>query len=463
MRAIGIEALFEMLHFPRGIPMDMLTYEFAARPALTRRAIDQHRGWIEESLGVPLAEAVILKCDISLANAAIPHLLGNIDFHGSNENATRLFMEVIQSMEIPPSNAPLLQLDAVSRSVDLEEVLSGGGSRQSYAFEWDDGPVAFRVRGIASPLITLAVSYHAGPDSICENTAQVLIFRRDAAKQVVKLLARLSKSDGQPRLHTHNSVTRPVSPCGWDQLVLDPSITSLLKDDFGSFFEREPWFRKMRLPFRRGYLLHGPPGNGKSTAIRAMLTSAGLTAYTLRLFDSRTEDADIDRVFEQAVNHAPAMILLEDIDRAFPRTGESRSKVSLQQLLNCLDGVATGEGIVTVATANEPTILDPAILRRPGRFDRVVHFPNPSSALRREYFCRMYGKFAAADIDSVISNSEGFSFAQLREAYIMAGQLAFEGNREIFVKDLSSGVRSLRETSQLSTRRSSRAGFIGSS
>jgi hypothetical protein len=443
--------------------MDMLTHEFAARPALIRRAVDQHQGWIEESLGIPLAEVVILKCDISLVDAAIPQLLGNIDCRGSNENATRLFMEVVESVEIPPSSAPLLQVGAVTRSVDLEEVLSGGESLQSYAFEWDDGPVAFIVRGIASPLIALAVSYHAGPDSICENTAQVLIFRRDAAKQVVQLLARLRKSDGRPKLHTHNSVTRPVSPCDWDQLVLDPSITSLLKDDFGSFFEREPWFRKMRLPFRRGYLLHGPPGNGKSSAIRAMLTSAGLTAYTLRLFDSRTEDADIDRVFEQAVSHAPAMILLEDLDRAFPGTGDSRSKVSLQQLLNCLDGVATGEGIVTVATANEPTILDPAILRRPGRFDRVVYFPNPSSALRREYFCHMYDKFAAANLDSVVYDSEGFSFAQLREAYIMAGQLAFEGNREICVKDLSSGVRSLRETSQLSTRRISRAGFIGSS
>jgi hypothetical protein len=196
----------------------MLTHEFAARPTLIRRAIDQHQVWIEESLGVPLAEAVILTCDISLVDAAVPQLLGNIDFRGSDENATRIFMEVVQSVEIPPSSAPLLQVDSVSRSVDLEQVLSGGESRQSYVFEWDDGPVAFRVRGIASPLIALAVSYHAGPDSICENTAQVLIFRRDAAEQVVKLLARLSKSDGQPKLHTHNSVTRPVSPCGWDQL-----------------------------------------------------------------------------------------------------------------------------------------------------------------------------------------------------------------------------------------------------
>jgi ATP-dependent 26S proteasome regulatory subunit len=157
------------------------------------------------------------------------------------------------------------------------------------------------------------------------------------------------------------------------------------------------------------------------------------------------------------------MILLEDIDRAFPRTGESKGKVSLQQLLNCLDGVATGEGIVTVATANEPTILDPAILRRPGRFDRVVHFPNPSAVLRREYFCRMHEQFLAADLDLIVSDSEGFSFAQLRESYIMAGQLAFEGNREICMSDLSAGVQSLRETSQLSTKRGRRAGFVSSS
>ena len=111
----------------------------------------------------------------------------------------------------------------------------------------------------------------------------------------------------------------------------------------------------MRLPFRRGYLLHGPPGNGKTSVIRAILTSAGLSAYTLRLFDSQTDDEDMERLFERVVNHAPAVILFEDIDRAFPRTGESKSKVSLQQLLNCLDGVATGEGILTLATANDPT------------------------------------------------------------------------------------------------------------
>jgi len=440
----------------------MLTNEFAARPALIRHAIDQHAEWIEKSLGLPLSQAVIVGCDISFMDAAIPQLLGRVVCRDSREEPVRVLTALLESVEIPPLCAPMLQADPTGRTVDLQDAHDGVESRQSYSLKWDDGPIAFHIRGVPSPVIAFSVSYHAGTSTPCENVAQVLIFRRDASEQVLKLLERLGKPNGEPKLHMLNSLPQRILPCDWDQLVLDPSVTALLKNDFQSFFRREQWFKKMRLPFRRGYLLHGPPGNGKSTAVRAMLTSGKLAAYTLRLFDSRTDDEDLERVFEQAINHAPAMILLEDIDRAFPRTGESKGKVSLQQLLNCLDGVATGEGIVTVATANEPTILDPAILRRPGRFDRVVHFPNPSAALRREYFCRMHEQFLAADLDSVVSDSEDFSFAQLRESYIMAGQLAFEGNREICVTDLSSGVRSMRETTQLSSRRSNHAGFVRS-
>jgi hypothetical protein len=400
---------------------------------------------------------------MSFMDAAIPQLLGRGACRDSQEEFVRGFTALLESVEIPSSCAPMLQAGATSRTVSFEEALDGVESRHPYSLKWDDGPVAFHVRGIPSPVVGISVSYHAGTSTAYENVEHVLIFRRDASAQVLNLLERLGKSDGEPKLHTPNGLPQRIQPCDWDQLVLDPSITHLLKNDFLSFFQREPWFRKMRLPFRRGYLLHGPPGNGKTSIIRAILTSAGMSAYTVRLFDSRTDDEDMERLFERVVNHAPAVILLEDIDRAFPRTGESKSKISLQQLLNCLDGVATGEGIVTLATANDPTALDPAILKRPGRFDRVVHFPNPSAVLRREYFCRMHQQFVAADLDTVVSDSEGFSFAQLRESYIMAGQLAFEGNREICMTDLSSGVRSMRETTQLSSKRSNHAGFVRSS
>lgn len=139
------------------------------------------------------------------------------------------------------------------------------------------------------------------------------------------------------------------------------------------------------------------------------------------------------------------MVLLEDIDRAFPKTGETKSRISLQALLNCLDGVGTGEGIIVVATANEPAILDPAILKRPGRFDRVVCFPNPDVSLRSEYLRLLNPDISLDHLGEAIRSSDGFSFAQLREAYIIAGQRAFERQGTIEGQDLLVGIETLRQ------------------
>jgi hypothetical protein len=316
-----------------------------------------------------------------------------------------------------------------------------------------------RIDRINSPFIAMNASYHTGPRGDEESVAHLLVTKRECAPELLALLEHLDRRDTQPRLHVLGGTPREIERCEWSQLVLDQRAVSLLKDDFESFFERESWFREKRLPFRRGYLLHGPPGNGKTTAIRAMMSSRGLSAYTMRLFDRRGDDSNLDAMFEKALKNRPALVLLEDLDRAFPKTGETRSNISVQQLLNCLDGVATGEGVIVVATANEPTILDPAILRRPGRFDRVVHFPNPSPELRQEYFRRIDPTFSSAKLKEFALKSSGLSFAQLREAYIMGGQHAFERKGEISREDLLSGIASLRESVLTGSRRNSPAGF----
>lgn len=242
--------------------------------------------------------------------------------------------------------------------------------------------------------------------------------------------------------------------------MLDKTVLKLVRDDFESFFERESFFRKNGLPFRRGYLLHGSPGNGKTSVVRAMLSSKGLTAHTLRFFDASKYDSDLDRLFEDAVADRPSMILLEDIDRAFPKTGESRSNISLQQLLNSLDSIGTGDGIVVVATANEPTLLDPAILRRPGRFDRVVRFANPSAELRLQYLLKFDAEIEAQALEEPVTESDGFSFAQLREVAILAAQSAFERKTDdIDADDLLHAVRTLRQTMVKSSSNSRFAGF----
>jgi ATP-dependent 26S proteasome regulatory subunit len=109
-------------------------------------------------------------------------------------------------------------------------------------------------------------------------------------------------------------------------------------------------------------------------------------------------------------------------------------------LLNCLDGVASHDGVIVVATANNPTLLDPAILKRPGRFDRVVQFRNPDASLRREYYKRLNPILAGERFESAIQKTKGFSFAQLRETYILGSQSAFEQGREIALADVIEAV-----------------------
>jgi ATP-dependent 26S proteasome regulatory subunit len=154
------------------------------------------------------------------------------------------------------------------------------------------------------------------------------------------------------------------------------------------------------------------------------------------------------------------MVLLEDLDRAFPKTGETKSRISLQALLNALDGVGTGEGIVVVATANEPTILDPAILRRPGRFDRVVHFPNPSAELRQQYLQQLNPSLPPRHLKMAVEVAEGLSFAQLREVHIIAGQRVFERKGDIGEGDLLIAIHALRQSNLTASRNGTAAGFL---
>jgi ATP-dependent 26S proteasome regulatory subunit len=189
------------------------------------------------------------------------------------------------------------------------------------------------------------------------------------------------------------------------------------------------------------------------------MSSRDLDAFTLRFFDPNTDDGDLDMLFDKAHRNRPAMVILEDIDRAFPRAGGSNCRLSLQHLLNTLDGVATAEGIVVVATANDPAVLDPAILRRPGRFDRVVHFANPSAELRLQYLRMMNTGLTDEQLRHPVGESKGLSFASLREAYVLSGQLAFERGGEVTEDDLLTSIRSLRQEMISSSPQRGTAGF----
>src|SRR6185437_15622421 len=149
-----------------------------------------------------------------------------------------------------------------------------------------------------------------GPASAGESAARVLLGRRDDVPAILRLFEDIFSRDKAPHLFTIGSGPRRISRVAWDDLVLDETVCALRKSDVESFWHRRSWSRDRNLPFRRGYLPHGPPGNGKTSAIRAMMSGQGLNAFTLRFFGPNTDDSDLDMLFDKAHRDRPSIVLL---------------------------------------------------------------------------------------------------------------------------------------------------------
>jgi chaperone BCS1 len=229
-----------------------------------------------------------------------------------------------------------------------------------------------------------------------------------------------------------------------NSIVLNPGVKEMLVDDAKDFLQSERWYMDRGIPFRRGYLLYGVPGSGKSSLIHALAGFLQLDIYVVSLSASWISDSTLTSLMGRVP--ARCVVLLEDLDAAFTRStsrdddeeellnsdnkksatannhssshdetsggfgsafgyssrrrsGHRRSgggdylsdvnTLSLSGLLNALDGVAAAEGRLLFATTNHLEKLDPA-LSRPGRMDVWIEFKNASrwqaEALFRNFF-----------------------------------------------------------------------------
>ncbi|XPT02771.1 hypothetical protein M3J09_011881 [Ascochyta lentis] len=219
-----------------------------------------------------------------------------------------------------------------------------------------------------------------------------------------------------------------VSGASWTDVILSPAKKQNLIDDVQGFFDNQTLYAEFAVPWKRGVILHGVPGNGKTVSIKALMASLyirpdPIPSLYVKSFETncQTQQYAIRQIFQKARSVAPCLLIFEDLDSLVG--DDIRS-----YFLNEVDGLESNDGILMIGSTNHLDKLDPAISKRPSRFDRKYHFRIPEEEERRlytEYWRKKLLKNETVEFPeelcSVIAKlSEGFSFAYLKELFVMA-------------------------------------------
>ena len=215
------------------------------------------------------------------------------------------------------------------------------------------------------------------------------------------------------------------SPRPAESLVMKAGLLEGLVDDIREFHDSAAWYREMGIPWRRGYLLHGPPGNGKSSLVTTLAGIFEADVYVLDLTNPRVTDSALNDLIDSVPPRA--ILVIEDIDAAFSKREKADGGgVSFSGLLNALDGVGSGEGRLLFMTTNHREHLDPALVR-PGRADRHFAIENPMAEQIERLFLRFFpGKERVAHEFSVLAIRRAPSMAALQE-HLLAYRSSPEG------------------------------------
>lgn len=239
-------------------------------------------------------------------------------------------------------------------------------------------------------------------------------------------------------------------------IMKDEVKTDIYRSIDQFFAEDRAFFKEYELPYKRGILLYGKPGNGKTTLVKSIAGSVKAPVAYWQITEN-TGSESIQEVFQAAAKMAPMILVIEDID-AMPQRARSF-------FLNILDGATSKEGIFLIGTTNYPEQIDPALMNRAGRFDRAYEIKLPDLELRQIYLEQKgIGKLLSEELIRVTAKqTEGFTFAQLNELYVSAAlQWHYEQSVDIekLVKSMKSDLHKGQTMSWMKEDSDVRVGFL---
>ena len=182
----------------------------------------------------------------------------------------------------------------------------------------------------------------------------------------------------------------------------------------------EQWYKEHNLPWRRGWLLYGQPGTGKTALVRGLAEELDLPIYIYDLASLANDE--LQSAWREMLSSVPCIALVEDIDAVFDGRKTVAGDLTFDCFLNCLDGIERADGLFTIVTTNNPKRLDPALgiadetgrSTRPGRVDRAILMGCPDENGRLKMAKRILAEYPNM-WGEIVHAGEGDTGAQFQE------------------------------------------------
>jgi len=253
-----------------------------------------------------------------------------------------------------------------------------------------------------------------------------------------------SASADKPIGYNKTELGSPTPESPFSALAYNKEILAF-KEEIVRWKQAETWYKGKGLKWRFGAGCYGGPGTGKTSFIRAIGQEIDVPIHTYDLTTMSNEE--LTTFWQQSLAVAPCIVLFEDADRIFDENRKivgvkEKPPLTLDCLLNLINGVEPADGILVFVTANDMSKIDPALgvldatgkPSRPGRLDRIVIFGALSEECRRQVAQRIL-KEMPEEIEQTVIDGKGESGAQFEARCSALALKSFWGEPKIYISD----------------------------
>ncbi len=225
---------------------------------------------------------------------------------------------------------------------------------------------------------------------------------------------------------TGNCSFLDLKDVSWDDVILPAGTKNLLRTMANRTAKAEI-YRKNGLSLKRGIMVKGNPGNGKTTSLRVVAKET--TCSVIYVLPSHIrQTSDVTDVCKMAKDLAPTKLIFEDIDWLAEDRNSSGDPNKVIELMNQLDGIEGFDDVETWGSTNEPEKIEAAMKNRPGRFDRVISIDDPDEECRSEMLRRFTSKWVTMglDIQRIVKFTDKLSGAHMADLCKTAALIAVD-------------------------------------